>query len=296
MTTITLADCARTLYRSVRQAKRHLFRQREGRAILLARYQKIHGKPLPRQPQTFTAKLYHRMLNWHRHIDPKYPWLTDKHSVRAYVDNKIGQEYLPDLYWQGTDQREIPFHRLKADYVIKPTHASQRVLVKRGIMHHSRIESAAADWLTVNYYWHAREAQYYPLTPALVIEECLTDDQGHLPLDYKIWCFHGQPEMIQVINFERDTHSFYSPDWKQLNLAYNAKKATADRPRPAQLETMLEVAAKLSKEFDFVRVDLYNVHGKVYFGELTFTPTAGNMKFQQPEWDRVLGEKWATVL
>jgi hypothetical protein len=284
---------AHSLYSHARQATRHLFRTQHGQIAILKRYHRVHGQPLRLDnPRTFTEKLYHRMLSWHRHMDPMIPWLTDKYSVRAYVESTIGPEYLPDVYWHGYRPEEIPFNRLKADYVIKPTHASQRVLVKRGIMHHSRIEAAAAEWLTVNYYWHAREAQYYTLKPALVIEECLTDSDGSLPLDYKVWCFNGKPEMIQVINFERDSHSFYSPAWKKLDLCYNPKKGTADRPRPDQLETMLDIAGRLSHGFGFVRVDLYNVRGKVYFGELTFTPTAGTMKFQQDEWDRALGGKW----
>lgn len=285
------------MLRRLLQLKRHLFMASEGEAILRDRYQTIHGKPLPPEPRTFTAKLYHRMLEWHRHIDPKYPWLTDKYTVRAYVESEIGPEYLPDLLWHSYRIDEIPEGLLRMPCIIKPTHASQRVLVNRDTIGRDRVEAVCRAWLNTNYYWHGREAQYYPLTPAIQIEGLLEDESGNLPLDYKVWCFHGEPELIQVINFDRDTHSFYDTKWNALELSYNPKKGRADRPRPAQLDTMLEVAGRLSSPreqppFDFVRVDLYNVRGKVYFGELTFTPTAGVMKFQQEEWDQRLGEKW----
>jgi len=292
MTTNTLTDLAGALYHQARQLKRRLLRKSEGEAILRDRYQTIHGKPLTDQPRTFTEKLYHRMLEWHRAIDPKYPWLTDKYSVRAYVESELGPEYLPDLLWHGSRPVEIPEGLLHLPCIIKPTHASQRVLVNRNTIGRERVEAVCRAWLQTNYYWHGREAQYYPLTPAIQIEGLLEDESGNLPLDYKVWCFHGEPELIQVIDHSKTFNSFFDVKWNLLNIRNHATRMPKEMPKPDNLHDMLSVAERLSREFDFVRVDLYTVRGRVYFGELTFTPTAGVMKFEQPEWDQRLGEKW----
>lgn len=129
-----------------------------------------------------------------------------------------------------------------------------------------------------------------------MIEECLRDHGGSLPLDYKIWCFNGVPELIQVINFARDSHSFYDTSWSGLDLSYSVGKSRPDRPRPVHLEEMVALATRLSAGFGFVRVDLYNVDGRIYFGELTFTPTAGEMKLTPDRWDLELGKKWEMSL
>ena len=287
-----LNTIARSIYHHVRDTKRQLLRPWEGPALLKARYERIHGKPLSDTPKMFTELLYHRMLEWHEYVDPKYPWLTDKHTVRAYVEQCIGPEYLIDLYWHGYRPDEIPWNVLLQPCVVKPTHMSQQVLVNDGHPNRFHVEQVCKEWLKQNYYWNHREAQYYSLKPAIIIEECLRNEDHSLPLDYKIWCFHGQPAIIQVINSDRDTHSFYSPKWEQLDIAYTQKKQWQERSRPDKLDELLHVAHRLSSEFDFVRVDLYHVKNTVYFGELTFTPTAGALQFADPSWDEHLGYLW----
>lgn len=285
------------IFSRLRSVKQQLTRQSDGEVILKQRYLSVHGKPLSvTNPQTFTEKLYGRMLEWNRVVPPIFVQLADKLTAREYVASKVGVQYLPKLLWQGQDPVSIPFNTLPNEYVVKTNHASRQVLVASDPIDHDAIIATCRKWIGINFYWVAREGQYLHIQPRIMIEECLRDRERNLPLDYKIWCFNGMPELIQVINFARDSHSFYDTSWRVLDLSYSVGKSRPDRLRPACLKEMVSLAAQLSVGFGFVRVDLYNVDGRIYFGELTFTPTAGVMKIQPERWDFELGKKWDVSL
>ena len=124
-----------------------------------------------------------------------------------------------------------------------------------------------------------------------MIEEYLTSEDGSSPLDYRFWCFGGVPEVIQVDNRAHDINPFFDKEWNLLDLHYREGASRPAIKKPANFQQMMHVASQLSQGFDFVRVDLYNMDGKVYFGELTFTP-AGSLKLRPQIWDSKLGEKW----
>jgi len=282
-----------SIFNRLRSVKQQLTRQSDGEAILKQRYLCVHGKPFNLvNPETFTEKLYWRMLAWNRVVPPIFVQLADKLSAREFVASKVGPEYLPPLLWHGQDPALIPFNVLPIEYVVKSNHASRQVIVATEPADHDAIIATCRKWINANFYWVAREGQYLHIQPKIMIEECLRDHAGNLPLDYKVWCFNGVPELIQVINFARDSHSFYDTSWKALDLSYSKGKSRPDRPRPDHLEEMISLAIQLSVGFGFVRVDLYNLDGRIYFGELTFTPTAGMMKIQPDRWDVELGKKW----
>jgi hypothetical protein len=125
----------------------------------------------------------------------------------------------------------------------------------------------------------------------VIVEEYLKNEDGTGPLDYRFWCFGGIPEVIQVDNHAHDINPFFDTKWNLLDLYYRDGAARPALGKPKNFEQMLVVASRLSEGFDFVRVDLYNIDGKIYFGEMTFTP-AGSLKFRPPIWDFRLGEKW----
>src|SRR6185312_1031388 len=118
-------------YRSV---KRRVMRRSEGEAFLLRRYFRIHGKPLNvSNPQTFTEKLFCRMITWNRgDMPPRFTQLADKYAVRTHVARTVGEEYLIKLLWEGNDPHAIPFDRLPVEYVIKPSHAAGQVIIVKG--------------------------------------------------------------------------------------------------------------------------------------------------------------------
>ncbi len=143
-----------------------------------------------------------------------------------------------------------------------------------------------------NYYWECREFQYYNIMPIALIEDFIDDGEVNGPLDYRFWCFQGKPEIIQVDNNAHDINPFYDLEWRKLDLRYRNDCRDVVVQQPENFDEMLRVATKLATGIDFVRVDLYNVKGEIYFGELTFTPVAGRLKFQPEIWDRKLGQKW----
>ncbi len=229
------------LYHSIKKTKRSLLRQSEGEAILLARYHRVHGKPLNmKMPKTFTEKLFWRLITWNRGVNPVFSQLTDKYSVRTHVACSIGDSYLIRLLWHGENPRTIPFDRLPERYVMKSNHASHQVIVVNGPVDRADLIENGAAWLDSNYYWEDREYQYYGIKPRIMIEERLENPDGSLPPDYKFWCFNGVPEIIQVINHTRDKSAFLDRTWTLLDLSNTTSSEVERLPLPITKPTHLE--------------------------------------------------------
>ena len=273
---------------------RQIMRRQEGERYLQRKYERIHNKPLNlTAPQTYTEKLFWRMITWNRGDMPvRFMQLTDKYAVRDYVAARVGERHLVKLLWQGTDPRAIPFDRLPNQYVIKPNHASGRVLVVSGHANRPEIIRTVSSWLAKNYYWAAREYQYYHIEPRIMIEEYLHDHDGTPPFDYKIHCFNGAPEHILVRDHRHDICPYFDTTWRHLDFSDKVDAVQPWVPKPANLDEMLSLARTLSEGFGYVRVDLYNVQRRVYFGELTFTPASGNLIYKPESWDLRHGRKW----
>jgi hypothetical protein len=276
----------------LRSLKQRVVRRSEGERILLQQYVRGSGKHLDlTNPQTFSEKLYCRMISWNRGLDPVFTQLADKYAARTYVGNKVGEQHLVKLLWHGTDPSAIPFDTLPAEYVIKTNHSNGQIIVVKGNADRTEIINRLSVWLKSNYYWGGREYQYYHIKPRVMIEEYLKNQDGSGPLDYRFWCFRGIPEVIQVDNRAHDINPFFDTKWNLLDLHYREGASRPAITKPANFEEMILIASKLSAGFDFVRVDLYNVDGKIYFGEFTFTP-AGSLTLRPESWDLKLGEKW----
>ncbi|MDN5941964.1 MAG: hypothetical protein L0H94_08795 [Nitrospira sp.] len=280
-------------FKSLRGLKRRVMRRSDGERYLLEKYLRVHGKHLNvTNPQTFTEKLFCRMISWNRGHNPIFTQLADKYAARAYVSNKVGEQHLVKLLWHGTDPSAIPFDTLPAEYIIKTNHGSRNNIVVKGNPDRIDVISQLSDWLKSNYYWSDREYQYYHIKPRVMIEEYLSNQDGSGPLDYKFWCFKGTPEVIHVDNPTHDINPFFDTQWNQLDLHYRVHASRPAMAKPINFEQMISIASELSAGFDFVRIDLYSLDGKIYFGEFTFTHTAGNYKLRPEIWDVKLGEKW----
>jgi hypothetical protein len=276
-----------------RNVRRRLMRRSDGEAILLQRYSRIHGKPLNlANPQTFTEKLFCRMISLNRRDNHLFTQVSDKFIVRDYVRLKVGEQHLVKLLWHGEDPRQIPFDNLPEEYVIKTNHATKQIIVVKGNADRIDIIKRLSIWLRSNYYWSCREYQYFHVKPRVLVEEYLKNQDGSGPLDYRFYCFNGVPEVIQVDNHAHDINPFFDTKWNQLDLHYREGASRPALAKPMNLERMIVIAAQLSADFDFVRIDLYNIDGSIYFGEYTLTPTGGELKLRPESWDMRLGEKW----
>ena len=222
---------------------------------------------------------------------------SDKYEVRSYVTEKVGEQYLIPLYSLLTDASELDFDALPGPCVIKGTHGCDMTILlpDTAAADRAAIRETVRRWLRTDFFvdgW--RESPYRGLQPRAVIEEFIGD--GTPPTDYKFFMFGGEPGMVVVDQdrFTGHTSTMLTPEWREF--AVSGRFAFADNlpAQPSNFSEMLDVARALSKDFAFVRIDLYNVDGKIYFGEITHNPGGGLVRLQPREFDLALGEMWRT--
>lgn len=242
-------------------------------------------------------KTYNEKLNWlklHDH-NPQYIKMVDKYEVKEYVAGIIGNEYIiPTLgVWDHFD--EIDFDKLPDQFVLKCTHDSEGLVICKD---KSKLDKAAAKEkieaaLKLNFYYIGREWPYKDVKPRIIAEQYMENHVDGELRDYKFFCFDGNPKVMFVASDRsKDATKFdyYDLDFNHLELKQHYPNAGEVR-KPVTFDKMIELAKILSKEMPHVRVDFYEVDGKLYFGELTFYHFSGFMPFQPTKWDDVFG-KW----
>ena len=196
-----------------------------------------------------------------------------------------------------TDRPEtIPFTRLPGKFVVKPSHGSGWVLLvadKTG-MDRDAIVATCRDWLARSYYEQTREWVYRNIPPRIIIEEYIDDCTDATPRDYKLFVFDGAVAMIQVdaMRFTNHRRRLYTPHWERIDALLEFDDIIGEVPPPPHLEEMVAAAARLGQGIDFVRADFYDTPQRIYFGELTTTPSCGIDTFCPSEFDRTLGARW----
>jgi hypothetical protein len=254
---------------------------------LIARRQILHVNP----PNTFSEKL--QWLKLHGNLQTYHAY-ADKWEVRDYVKGRVGASYLVPLFAVWDDYREVDVSKLPEQFVLKASHGSGFVFVCRdkACCSQRELQSMLRAWMSIDFYRTTRELQYKACQRRVLCEALLDDGSGDMP-DYKFFCFHGTPELVQVDTnrFANHRRDLFSTDWKRLPVELLYPNADQVPPTPAAFDEMLEVSRCLSRGFDFVRVDLYSSGGRVYFGELTFTPGNGLEQFDPPVFDLILGNK-----
>jgi TupA-like ATPgrasp len=243
-----------------------------------------------KNPRTYSEKI--QWLKVYGHLERYAPYV-DKYEVREYIKDVIGVEYLVPILGVWSDFDDIRFDELPSQFVLKATHGQGFNVICRdkSSLDLSRLRATVTSWTKRNYYQADREPQYRPIRPRLIAEEYLQDESGALR-DYKFPCFDGVPYMVQVMGDRRQgtTENLYDRDWHLLPVLERGYPNTRSPiMKPALLDDMFDIAASLSSGFPFVRVDLYCVGGRIYFGELTFTPASGVITYEPPEFDLQLG-------
>jgi len=245
-------------------------------------------------PQTFNEKLLLKKL-FDR--NPKLTLFADKYLVRDFVKSRLGcpEQYLTKIYAVIDTPVKICDLNLPNQFVMKANHLSGQIKIVRDFkgIKYSELEHLAEVWLQANYYYHGNEWAYKNIKPRIIFEELL-DAKGDTPDDYKFFCFNGNPRFIQIDRgrFTKHQRNIYDLELCLLpvRLVYENFPGKVDLPE--NFDKMIEIAKKLSKETDFIRVDLYNLNGRVIFGELTNYPEAGTGRFYPPSWDKEFGSCW----
>ena len=244
-------------------------------------------------PQSYNEKILHRKLHTN---DARYAMVADKWRVREYVEERVGDEILNEVYHVTDDPSTIPFHELPEKFVIRANHGcGWNVLVEdKASADFDEIRTQCGEWLEQTYGERKREYWYGEIEPKLVVENFIEDDTYDVPRDYKFFVFHGEVKYVEVDadRFTDHTRRLYDRNWnpQEFSLEFPMGPYAEE---PAQLDEMIELAEELGEEFDHVRVDLYQPTDRtIVFGEITVAHGSGIEKFDPKRYDFELGSYW----
>lgn len=259
---------------------------------LTSRYKKEKGElPDLCAPKTFSEKLIYLMLHYR---NPLETLCADKFYVQEYVRACGYERILKKIYGVYRKASDINFDNLPDEFFIKTNHVSgNNKIVKRSMNpDFNYLRKFYSEVLKINYYYDSREWAYDRIRPMIICEEVLRDKNGNLPIDYKFYCFSGEMKYFMVSCGEFDhkvrNHKF---DRNLNSVDYHFKKKSTlseDEARkllPGNINEMFEIVDSLCKPFPHVRVDLYNVDGNIYFGELTFFSNGGIVNVYDKDYD-----------
>lgn len=222
--------------------------------------------------------------------------LVDKFEVRAYVEEKIGAQYLNNIYGVYNSEDEVDFDVLPNKFVIKGIHASSFNLI---VNDKEKLDKSAAKklfrkWLSKNqYYRTGQEWAYKDVKHRLMAEEFMEEDGRGSLLDYKFYCFNGKAKFFEIHLERADNYkrAFYNLDFTKAPFRKGKEELaiTEELEKPSNFDEMVILANKLADKLPFVRVDFYSVNGKSVFGEMTFYPGDGRHDFYPNEYNKTIG-------
>ena len=265
--------------------------------MLCIQYWLQMGKKLNlNEPKTWTEKLQYYKIYYR---NPLLGICVDKYNVRKYIEQKGLSDILVNLYGVYSNANDIDFGALPEQFVLKTTDGgggNNVVLIKdKKILDTENLRKDLNSWINIKDINAGREWAYTQIGKSQIIAEELlvnTDNPIVGIEDFKILCFHGEPKYIIVDKDRYIDHkrNFYNTNWEKIDVTTDHEQFDTYYPKPKNFELMINIARKLSSDFPFVRVDLYNINGQIYFGELTFYPWSGYVKFTPNEFDTHLGD------
>lgn len=249
------------------------------------------GKKLNlKKPVTFCDK-----QNWLKlhDIHPEYTELVDKTKAGKYVARKLGRDISFPILGTWEHYQDIDFSSLPEQFVLKCNHdsGSVKVIKDKNIVNHKELEEFFERRLKMNPYYIGREYPYRDVHPLIMAEKYMVPEGQTDIEDYKFFCFDGKPVILFVAtDRSKDCKfDFYDMDFHHLDIVNIHPQSGKIHEKPASFEEMKEIAAKLSEGMKFVRLDLYEIEGKVYFGEFTFFHGGGFWPMEPNEWEYKLG-------
>lgn len=248
--------------------------------------------PQFKPPRSFNEHVAHRKLFTDKEV---FSTVSDKWSVREYVADRVGEEFLNTVYHVTDNPDTIPFDELPEKFVVKATHTSGQntIIDDKSRINFDEIRADCREWLSQMYGEMTREYWYANIEPKILVEKRLRGSSGDIPRDYKFFVFDSQVEFIQVDldRFESHTRCLYDTDWQKMDIRLEYPQGR-DIDSPPHFDEMMDIAELLGEEFEFVRVDLYDTPEGPIFGELTLAPGAGYEKFEPIVADFEIGSNW----
>ena len=244
-------------------------------------------------PTAFTEKLQWLKLYGRRPIDTV---LSDKYAVKEYIAKTIGEQYVIPLLGVWDRFEDIDFDALPNQFVLKCTHDSGGILVckDKTQLDIEEIKKKFNRSLKTDYYVYSRERAYKNIPRRIIAEEYKEDSKTKELRDYKFFCFDGVPKLLFVasdrqVKGEETKFVFFDMVFNHVPIINGHPNAKELPEKPSRFEEMKELAAKLSKDIPHVRVDFYEVDGRVFFGEMTYSHWGGMTPFEPEEWDYTIG-------
>ncbi len=267
---------------------RHLVSDRQYAKL---RYRLEQNRPLNLEnPERFTEKI--QWIKLYERTERR-KIAANRLRVRNYVSNLIGEEHLVPLHTVCDHLTAEVWELLPDQFVLKANHGCEMVAIVRDKSEadYSAIKKTVTNWSTTDYYKISREWVYKDLPRKILAEKLLFDESGNVPRDFKFFCFNGLVEIIQI-DFDRygnQKRNLYDRNFNRVEGRLLYPNYEGNVPKPPALGQAITIAETLSKEFSFVRVDLYLIADHVYFGELTNYPGNGFIEFQPEQLELHLG-------
>lgn len=244
-------------------------------------------------PQTFNEK-----LNWYKlhYYNPLMSNVVDKLQAKEYVKLKGLKDILVPTICTYNNADEIIYDDLPSRFVIKNTEDSGGVFLCYDKSKHNieeiKNKLTRVDKTYYNGVHFALETAYSKGNNKIIVEDVINTSSGKAPLDYKFFCFNGEPRFLFVAS-DRETNvcfDFFDMEFNHIDLINGHPNSKSKINKPKNFDRMIEICKMLSKDFPHVRVDLYNEDGKIYFGELTFYHNAGLSRFTPKSFDLEFGK------
>lgn len=238
---------------------------------------------------------YFDKINWIKLHDrrPEYTIMVDKYESKKYVADRIGSEYIIPLVDVGVwdDANQIDYNSLPEQFVLKTTHDGGNTYIckEKKNFDFENVKIKLNEAMKKNYYYLSREWPYKNVKPRIICEKYLP---GIVDNNYKFFCFDGEVKFLYVAPYRETTSDYFDADFNHLDGIHNIFHSGADIPpkKPETFEKMKELASILSKGYPEMRVDFYDDHGKIYFGEITFFQEGGFAPWIPDEWNYKFGE------
>lgn len=258
----------------------------------------LYKKRMKKDLDLEDPKTYNEKLQWLKLYDrnPLYSRLVDKYEVKSYVASIIGEEYIIPTIGVWDKFSDIDFKKLPNQFVLKCTNDSGGIVICKDKKSFPKWKSKIKLSLygKRNFYYRSREWPYKNVKPRIIAEKYMEDRNYRELRDYKFFCFQGKPKLMFVASNrqgEGETYfDFFDMDYNHLDIINGHSNAPQQPAKPKNFDKMIKFAEMLSKDIPHVRVDFYEVNGKLYFGELTFYHWSGLVPFEPEEWDYKLGD------
>lgn len=257
-------------------------------------YEYYHGKKLDlKKPIEFNQKIQWLKVYYH---PPTLNVLADKYAVRDYVKEKIGEQYLNDLYGVYNKPSEIDYKKLPDRFILKATHGSNMNIIIKNKANFDRnwAKVTMFKWQRRNFYYTTgQEWVYKNIQPRIIAERILEEKGKNVLNDYKFFCFNGKPIFVKIImdSDKNDFRPYYDMEWNKMPFATLQNKSGKEKlEKPTNFNEMKECAEKLADKLPFARVDFYSIEGKTLFGEITFYPVDAREDFYPEKYNKIIGD------